>query len=357
MASVQRHKSRYRVKWHVDGRAVYQSFATKSAAEDFARKVEARTVLDGRAPDIVDPNALTVARWWERWAPGRPWRPSTRESRTGHYRRYIKPVFGNVPLDVITTADVNRFHRTLERRGLAPLTVSSVHRTLSMLLQAAVDDELLARNPARTARLPRPPKTPPVALDAPTTAVFLDALDPQLRIFAEFVHVTGTRRGEAAGLTWERVDLDNLMVTIDRQINYTATGFAPTKTSETRRIPITETFAAKLRVHRMNQPVAVLDGTGFVFTQTDGRPWSRWRLTKAWVTTAEKLEKAGTPLPVGARGWHTLRHTTASKLLEAGVPVAEAAAMLGHSPEMLLRTYSHITDRAAADDRLRAALS
>ncbi len=43
MASVQRHKSRYRVKWHVDGRAVYESFTTKREADDFARKV-------GRAP-------------------------------------------------------------------------------------------------------------------------------------------------------------------------------------------------------------------------------------------------------------------------------------------------------------------
>ena len=50
---------------------MYESFPTKAAAESFARKVEARTVLDGRAPDVVHPDALTVAKWWARWAGSR----------------------------------------------------------------------------------------------------------------------------------------------------------------------------------------------------------------------------------------------------------------------------------------------
>jgi integrase len=52
-----------------------------------------------------------------------------------------------------------------------------------------------------------------------------------------------------------------------------------------------------------------------------------------------------------------LRHTTASRLLEAGVPPAEAAQLLGHTPETLLATYTHVVDRAAADARIRAALT
>jgi integrase len=76
----------------------------------------------------------------------------------------------------------------------------------------------------------------------------------------------------------------------------------------------------------------------------------------AWTRAAKVLAEAGTPLPAGARGWHTLRHTVASRLLEAGVPPADIAAMLGHTVDQLLTTYSHITDRRAADERLRAAL-
>src|SRR5438132_459725 len=95
MASVQQHKSRYRVKWRVDGQALYESFATKREAEDAARKIDARTVLDGAPPIAMGADTLTLARWWDRWEAGRAWRQSSRDTHASHYRRYIKPVFGN----------------------------------------------------------------------------------------------------------------------------------------------------------------------------------------------------------------------------------------------------------------------
>jgi integrase len=362
MASVQRHKNRWRVKWHVDGRALYESFATKKEAEHAARKIEGRTLLDGKAPDAIDPNTMTLARWWDRWEPGRPWRPGTRQSQGIHWRKYIKPVFGNVALDHITTADVRRFHRVLESRGLAPTTISGIHRTLSMVLTGAVEDGLIARNPASAARLRRPAKHPPVALDSETVARLLDAIDetsPDLAMYARLVAATGLRRAEAAGLTWDRVDLDAGMLTVDRQLDYyspTTTAWSPTKTANARHVVLTDTTVAQLRAHRAAQPVTQITGDGLVFAQSDGSPWPRTALVHAWRRAAAALEDAGTPLPEGARGWHVLRHSLASRLVERGVPVAEAAEMLGHSPEMLMRTYAHVTDRSAADARLRAAL-
>jgi len=357
MASVQKHKARWRVKWHVEGRAVYESFATKAEAETFARKVEARILLDGTAPDVVDPDALTLAKWWSRWEPGRPWRASTRETHAVYWRRYIRPVFGRMPLDAITTADVSRFHRRLEAKGLAPATVAAVHRTLSMALQGALDDGLLTRNPARHAKLRRTPQPQPVALDAPTTASLIDAVaetTPGLDVFARLIAATGLRRAEAAGLTWDRVDLDAGVLIVDRQLDYYVRAqptWGPTKTNRTRRVLLTDTIVAALRAHRKAQGVVAIRDA-LVFTRDDGSPWPRVALQKAWHKAAEKVA-----LPAGARGWHTLRHTTASRLLEAGVPVAEAAEMLGHTPEMLLATYAHVTDRSAADARLRAALT
>jgi integrase len=94
-----------------------------------------------------------------------------------------------------------------------------------------------------------------------------------------------------------------------------------------------------------------------VFTRNDGRPWPRATLQDSWRRAAALMAKQGSPLPEGARGWHTLRHGVGSRLLEAGVPPAEAAELLGHTPETLLATYAHVVDRRAADERLRSALS
>jgi integrase len=368
MASVLKWRKRWRVKWRdADGRSLYESYATKAEAEQAARAIEARTVLHGRPPIAPTTDALTLARWWDRWEPGRPWRPSTRATHGVHWSRYIKPVFGRMPLDQITTADVRRWHRKLEEKGLAPRTVGAVHRTLSMTLQGAVEDELLARNPARVARLPRPVESPPVALTAGQLDSLLTAIDataPTLSAYARVLAATGVRRAEGAGLTWDRIDLDAGIMTIDRQLDYSATlpAWCPTKTSGRRNIPLTRSTVELLRAHRRAQSVVAIKDA-LVFIRGDGTAWPRTTLADAWRRARKYLadgdEEAGrdpSPLPDGARGWHTLRHTVASRLLEAGVPPAEAAAMLGHTPEQLLSTYAHVIDRQAADERLRAAL-
>jgi len=363
MTSVRKHGNRWRIRWRDEqGRQLYDSFPTKAEADAAARAVEAHTVIDGRPPMAPSDGVLTLARWWERWEPGRQWRPSTRSTHAVHWNRYIGPVFGRVPLDQITTADVRRWHRRLEQKGLAPNTVAAVHRTLSMALQGAVEDELIGRNPARAARLHRPTQTPPVALDPSGLTQLLDAIDvttPALGGYARLLASTGIRRAEGAGLTWDRVDLDAPAITIDRQLDYSAPtlpAWCPTKTSGHRRIPLTPATVELLRAERSAQAVRPLKDA-LVFTREDGSAWARSTLQDGWRRARDYLKREGTPLPEGARGWHTLRHTVASRLLEAGVPPAEAAAMLGHTPEQLLSTYAHVTDRGAADDRLRAALS
>jgi integrase len=361
MASVSQHRNRWRVRWRDEhGRQLVESFATKAEAEQAAKVIEARAVVDGRPPAVFDENALTLAKWWDRWEPGRAWRDSTRAAAQTDWRKWICPVFGKMPLDTITTADIERFHRKLESRGLAPNTVAGVHRTLSMCLQGAVRDQLIARNPAREVRVRRPPVTQPVALDPVTLDRLYAALvetTPGLVVFARVVAATGLRRSEAAGLTWDRVDLERGELTVDRQLDIATSAkaaWSPTKTGRARRVVLPPRIVDELRAHRAAQSVIALHG--LVFATPQGRPWPRTTLQEAWHRAAAKLAEDGAALPDGARGWHTLRHTTASRLLEAGVPPVEAAELLGHSPEMLLATYSHVVDRSAADARLRAAL-
>jgi integrase len=363
MASVHQHRNRWRVKWRdQDGRQLTESYATKAEADAAARKVEALTLIDGAPPTVVDEDTMTVARWWARWEPGRPWSASSRATHGFHWRKWIAPVFGKMPLDAVRTVDIERWHRRLEARGLAPRTVAGVHRTFAMALAAAVKDGLIPRNPAVGVRLLQPAKTPPVALDAATVTALLGAVDqttPGLGAFARVIAATGLRRAEAAGLTWDRVDLDAAEVTVDRQMDYSAPrlpAWSPTKTRHGRRVLLASGTVGLLRAHRAAQAVVAIKDA-LVFTRADGTPWSATALERAWHRAAELLDEQGTPLPAGARGWHTLRHTVASRLLEAGVPPAEAAQMLGHSPAQLLTIYAHVVDRSAADARLRAALT
>src|SRR5262249_32749733 len=123
-----------------------------------------------------------------------------------------------------------------------------------------------------------------------------------------------------------------------------------------RRVVLTSGSVELLKACRAAQPVVSIKDA-LVFTRDNGTPWPRSTLQDAWTRAAKYLAEEGSPLPAGARGWHTIRHSVASRLPEAGVPPAETAALLGHSVETLLGTYTHVVDRAAADKRLRAALS
>ena len=295
-------------------------------------------MLDGAPPVAGDPDALTVARWWAIWEPGRQWADSTRVTHTGHYRRYIEPVFGRVALTAITTADVRRWHRKLEARGLAPRTIGAVHRTFVMLLAGAVEDELLTRNPAVAAKLRGVRADAPVALDATTTARFLAAVDvtsPELSTFARVVAATGLRRSEAAGLTWDRVDLEDGALTIDRQLDYLGAvpKLTPTKTRTSRRVLLTPTLVSLLREHRAAQPVAVLDGTGFVFTRPRRSPVAARDVAEGMAACRRPSRRGGEPTPRRRQGVaHASSHGRQS-VARAG----SAARRSGRAPRPFLR--------------------
>lgn len=359
MASVRQHGNRWQVRWRDEhGRQVVESFEREQDAQAAARKVEARTVLDGRPPveAVADPNALTVAKWWARWEPSRKWKPTTRAGQQSNYRCYIGPVFAKVPLTAITAADIDRFHRALERKGLAPTTIAGVHATFQQLLAGAERDGLIDRNPTRFARLPRSPKAPRVALTDDQAKELRDSFattTPRLvGLFDVCLHA-GLRRGEAAGLTWDRVDLDGKLLTVDRQLDPDQRTSDPpvwttTKTATTRVVPITDSLAATLREHRQMYGIGV---GHLVFTTANGTPWARATLGERWRAAAK-----GLALPAAARGYHVLRHTCGSRLLDAGIPPASGAAMLGHTVETFLSIYSHEIDVDAGRAAIRAAL-
>lgn len=366
MASIQRHRSAWRCKWYDEtGQQRYKSFPTRPEAEAFKDRVEATVVLKGSAPAVLD-GAVTLAQWWDRWEPAQDWRTSSRNSAGTHWRRWIKPTFGSMPVAAISTIDVRHWHRVLEEKGLSPAYRNQINTTLVAVLKGAVVDEVITRNPASSLRtMSRQPREESVALDPSTTAAVLAAIEattPALTPLAECITVTGLRRAEAVGLTWDRVDLDAKTILIDRQLDFHSSTpkhptWGPVKNS--RRVPsrtviLTDTAAAQLRAHRRHQEVPSIHG--LVFTQPDGGAWRSWQLSAAWQKAVTHLKTNGLVLPAGARGWHVLRHGVASRLAAAGVPDAEAAAMMGQSVAEFHRTYVHVVDRDAAHDRLRSAL-
>jgi integrase len=182
-----------------------------------------------------------------------------------------------------------------------------------------------------------PPKPPP--RDLWLTRADVDSLihaagPPHTRLFIVLAYHTAARAGAILDLTWDRVDLDHRLITYDR----------PGRTRSRKRratVPINAVALAELQAARM---VAVSDHV----IEYHGKPVVLIRASFA--TASRRAGVRCTP--------HTLRHSAATHMVMAGVPMVEIARMLGdtvamveqvygkHSPEFLRRAADALAGEA-----------
>jgi site-specific recombinase XerC len=93
-------------------------------------------------------------------------KPSTLERYKGIVNGHIVPDWGSWQLGRITPSDVNSWIAKLVSTGLRPSSVRQTHRVLSLILDTAVQDGCIGRNPAKGIRTPRLTRTEPMFLTA-----------------------------------------------------------------------------------------------------------------------------------------------------------------------------------------------
>src|SRR5207253_8405592 len=138
-------------------------------------------------------------------------RGSTAASYELIIRRHLKPTLGAVALRHLTRTRVKEAYAKLPAPpyGLSEKSVHNAHIVLRRALREAVDDGLIAANPAERAHT-LPSRRPVLNVwDEREAAAFLRAAKAD-RLFAmwRLAVVTGMRRGELLGLRWSDIDLD-----------------------------------------------------------------------------------------------------------------------------------------------------
>ena len=271
-------------------------FDTEDAAREDAEQHLAK-VRTGRRHI----GTLTTGDYLQQWLDGkRRIRPSTYRSYSSHIRLYLRPLLGAVPLAALDKTHIDAAYRRIDDnsagkpRPPGPATIARIHATLRAALNDAVDNRRIDFNPATSVELPEhdPPEIEP--WEARDVGRFLDeaAKDP-LGAMYELMALTGLRRGEACGATWDGLDETAGVLVIRQQIvEYGGQyGVWPPKTrSGKRKIDLDATLLGSLALHRLAQdadreiygpgwtngtlpnqhgkPVALTD---LIFTQADGR--------------------------------------------------------------------------------------
>ena len=286
------------------------------------------------------PGNLTVGdlvdMWFEKGLPSRNLQPGSVASHDWA-RKIILEDIGHKRLKTLSPDDVEVMFRRRCDAGLSKSSLSKIRTTLRIALQWAERREIVFRNVATVSELPPDAaSSPPLkSMTSEQVRAFLSAsegthLDAMWRIMV----FLGVRPGEAAGLSWDDVDFANQLIHIRRalkrgawasctsvfrrQCSRSAHSMHPTRCS---------TRSVRKRVQNVERLAAGEvwnNEEGLVFTTSVGTPTDPTKNRKAFdqVVKAAGLEPEWSP--------NSLRHTAASLLSDAGVPLEVVAEQLGH---------------------------
>jgi integrase len=349
MASVDRRQDgRWRARWR-------EYPGGPQRAKHFDRKIDADRFLVKLQHDLmtgsyIDPRQAQTPllayaeKWLERMRP--TWRTTTAASVENSARLHILPVLGSRQIAAIKRSDIEAWAAALK---LSPATVATVRQHLGQLLTAAVEDGLIARNPAAGAKMPKNETARPEPVPAPVIEAITEALPSWARVAVPLGLGAGLRQGEATGLTVDRVHFLRRSLRVDRQlvtIESARPELGPTKTVQSNRtIPLAAFVGDAVSAHLAEHGSGDL---GVILHLPDGRPIGRNRFGRIWRAARTKAEADHVD-------FHDLRHTFASTLLSEGVSVRAVAEWMGHaSPMVTLNTYSHMMP--VDEDRARGVL-
>jgi integrase len=274
-------------------------------------------------------------------------------------RSRLIPAVGEVPVRKLTVRQIDTFYRVLSRdEGLSGSTVHQIHNVLTGALDQAVRWGWRSDNPARLATLP-PARDREIVPPTPQEVRrVIQSAGDEFAVFLRIAAAIGVRRGEISALRWQSVDLDRGEITITRALveSYDKEILEKdTKTHQSRRVALDAGTADALRAWRQIVEKRAADcgsrinPDSFVFSPepNGSSPWNPMHWTSAWRRLREK-----TGINENLR-LHDLRHFSATRLLNAGVPVRTVSGRLGHArAATTLNVYSHFvpsSDRVAAD--------
>lgn len=312
----------YRSFVMVSGKRYSKRFRNKDDAMDWM----ARQKIAERDGNFVAPSDMLVGQWLLYFLSTYK-KGSVREST---YERYlqlaakIEPI-SRIPLQSCTVSQVQELLNSLTPDGSR-----KVHVLLHAAFQQAVDLSVIQKNIIRLTRAKKIIREEPSIFNKEEIKKLLSYAKDKMPIFYPIfllVAHTGMRRGEILGLRWKDANLKNNTVTIRQQLQRVGSEiiFQPPKTkSGKRKISIPTVVTNALQELRDDEKTIDIKQETLVFRNSNNNPVRPEALERAW---KKVITQCGLPY----RNFHCLRHTHATLLLAAGIPIIEVSRRLGHS--------------------------
>lgn len=347
---------------HPEGQREFHDLIEQIGPEAAMRVLEARTVRPEDMP--------TLAAYTERYLDPASGlltgiQDGTRRSYQRNAERSFLRILGAMPVNAITRSDIGRWLTWQEKqqavttardksvtRTVSAKTIRNHHALLSGVLKSAVEHGLREDNPAYRMRLREGVREEPVFLSSAEFATLLSFTPQPFQALVYFLVSTGVRWGEATALTWSDLVLHGKTpsVRVTKAWKKTAGGPAEIGTTKSRKGRRTVSLSPDC-VRLLGHPGAPTD---FVFTGLEGTGhlWHgvfnrHWQKAVGQATNRAACAELGLrPIPRAPR-IHDLRHTHASWLIAAGMPLPYVQARLGHEKiTTTVDTYGHLVPDA-----------
>jgi integrase len=309
------------------------TFATKPEAENWLTLKEAE-ILEG---DWIDPDAgeILIPDYVSTWIAERPGlRPKTVKNYSSLLRCQIAPYLATVTVGELTLARVRRWRKKLLDSGVSEITTAKAYRLLRAVMNTALDDGLIKRNPCRIkgAGSEDSPERP--VLSVSQVYAVADAVGLRYRALILLAAFSSLRWGELAALRPEDIDLEACTVRVTRQLNRGGSSpvFGPPKSKAgIRDVVFADLIVPDLRKHLAvlpaRAPLAFTSPEGFALVNSNFR-------RRVWLPA---LAVAGLP---GVH-IHDLRHTGNQFTADAGANPKELMARMGHDSPRAALIYLH----------------